>query len=265
MRFDIVAHKLHENKEPWFKISKCSPKREWVDQTQQKFGYRCLPLTMTNQYGWNILCPSAFSAIWNGTNDYDSIKIKYDDPVSNQYNFASSHFGNGVMTMNFDYIFRTSPDVDIYVKGPANNPKDGIHALEGIIETDWLPFTFTMNWKFTRPFKEVRFELNEPIATFFPVQRGFLEQFHTKFVSINESPEFAELYKEYSVKRTNFNNGQFNDDDEKENGWQKFYFQGKDASGCKHIDNHKSNVRVMDFTLGSLNGEENLLDLKKKI
>ena len=37
------------------------------------------------------------------------------------------------------------------VQGPINRPKDGIAALPGIIETDWSPYSFTMNWMFTRP------------------------------------------------------------------------------------------------------------------
>ena len=36
------------------------------------------------------------------------------------------------------------------VTGPFNQPKDAIQPLTAIVETDWAPFTFTMNWKFTR-------------------------------------------------------------------------------------------------------------------
>jgi Family of unknown function (DUF6065) len=43
-------------------------------------------------------------------------------------------------------VFRTPPGCNLYVRGPANSPKDGIAALEGIIETDWSEATFTMNW-----------------------------------------------------------------------------------------------------------------------
>ena len=33
----------------------------------------------------------------------------------------------------------------------SGRPKDGISALSGVIETDWLLYNFTVNWIFTRP------------------------------------------------------------------------------------------------------------------
>ena len=59
-------------------------------------------------------------------------------------------------------------------QGPINRPKDGIAALSGIIETDWAPYTFTMNWIFTQPEVDVHFEKGEPFCHIFPVQRGLL-------------------------------------------------------------------------------------------
>ena len=35
------------------------PSREWMDQTTERFAYRCLPLTIANTHGWEILCPSS--------------------------------------------------------------------------------------------------------------------------------------------------------------------------------------------------------------
>ena len=55
---------------------------------------------------------------------------------------------------------------------PLNEPKDGLQPLTGIIETDWAPFTFTMNWKFTRKLAPVAFEQDEPFCMIFPVKRG---------------------------------------------------------------------------------------------
>ena len=38
-----------------------------------------------------------------------------------------------------------------------------MQPLVGLIETDWLPFPFTMNWVFTRPGR-VRLEKGEPFC-----------------------------------------------------------------------------------------------------
>jgi len=36
--------------------------REWMDSSDQRFAYRCLPLNIANAHGWELLCPSGFSA-----------------------------------------------------------------------------------------------------------------------------------------------------------------------------------------------------------
>lgn len=68
--------------------------------------------------------------------------------------FAAAHVGSGV----------------------PNLAKDGIAPLEGVVETDWLSFTFTMNWIFTRPGR-VRFEADEPFCFITPVNYRAIEAF----------------------------------------------------------------------------------------
>ena len=60
--------------------------------------------------------------------------------------------------------------------------KDGIQALEGVIETDWATSTFTMNWKLTRQCEWVSFKKGEPFCMLVPVPRGLSEQLAPKAV-----------------------------------------------------------------------------------
>ena len=75
---------------------------------------------------------------------------------------AISHFGHGILTFHLPCLFSTEPGAELMVQGPINRPKDGIAALSDVIETDWSPYSFTMNWMFTRPGTPVRFEKGEP-------------------------------------------------------------------------------------------------------
>ena len=34
--------------------------REWMDDSDQRFAYRCLPLNIANAHGWEILCTPGF-------------------------------------------------------------------------------------------------------------------------------------------------------------------------------------------------------------
>ena len=40
--------------------------RNWMEVFAYRHPYRCLPLTMANTTGWEILCPVSFTATWNG-------------------------------------------------------------------------------------------------------------------------------------------------------------------------------------------------------
>ena len=42
------------------------PQRGWMDRFSERHPYRCLPMTMANSTGWEILCPVGFTAEWNG-------------------------------------------------------------------------------------------------------------------------------------------------------------------------------------------------------
>ncbi|MBI1313570.1 hypothetical protein GC176_19945 [bacterium] len=131
--------------------------REWMEQTQSRFAYRCLPLTIANQAGWVIPNPTSFTACWSGGPLPEDTKVSFGGGKPDLR--ISSLFGHGTITFNLPYLIRTPPDINLWVKGPTNQPKHGIQALEGIVETDWTAATFTMNWKLTCPNEPVHFNL----------------------------------------------------------------------------------------------------------
>ena len=113
--------------------------RDWMEATDQRYAYRCLPLNIANAHGWELLSPAGFTAVWRGDAALESIWITPDPGTTPP---VVSHFGSGIMTFHVPCIFRTEPGFDFMVQGPINRPKDGIYALSGVVETDWAPFTF---------------------------------------------------------------------------------------------------------------------------
>ena len=109
------------------------------------------------------------------------------------------------------------------IRGPANNPKDGIIGLDGIVETDWAPSTFTMNWRFTRACT-VEFTRGEPICVFFPIQRGVIEAFDGEIIMLEANPELDSKFREWSASRDHFLFGLKTRKPEiVQQGWQKDY------------------------------------------
>ncbi len=195
-----------------------------MDRTPERFAYRCLPLNIANGHGWEILSPSTFAATWSGGREQSSINIVSQD---SGWLLPVSHFGSGVLTFHVHALFRTDPGVDLFVTGPINRPKDGIHALTGIVETDWGGFSFTMNWLFTRPFYPIMFMKDEPICHIFPLPRGMIESVEPRIMPLTSNPELAEAHAEWSKSRVQFNKDlKVSGSEAQKARWQKEYFQG---------------------------------------
>lgn len=209
-------------------IRPATQSRAWMDATPDQYAYRCLPLNIANSHGWELLCPSGFSAVWNGDKSLKGIQVVKDDPDGP--NVAISHFGSGILTFHVSGLMRTEPGYDLWVSGPINLPKAGIYGLTGLVETDWLPFTFTMNWLFTDKNREVRFEKDEPFCSFFPIPRGLIEKFDPILRPLEEDSGLSSDFNDYAQSRKSFNRDLSVDGSEaQKRKWQKTYFQGPDT------------------------------------
>jgi hypothetical protein len=227
------------------KIVPAPLERAWMDQTPDGQAYRCLPLNIANSHGWLVLNTAPFAATWDGGNLLNSVKVR---PLTdNTHMIADSHFGSGVLTFQMDGLFRTDPGYDLMVTGPVNMPKDAIQALSGVVETDWGPFTFTMNWKFTRPGITVTFDRDEPICMIYPLRRGVIEEVEPEFRAFDSHAEVQDSFTGWSNSRRAF---------VKELGvpgseasirkWQKDYFTGNTPYAISPRD-HRTKLRPKPF------------------
>ncbi|MBY0458228.1 MAG: hypothetical protein K2V38_12885 [Gemmataceae bacterium] len=240
---ELTAYALHPN-QPKDVFPEPAPiPRDWMDAAHQRHPYRCLPLVIANQSGWVLRNPTGFSAYWYGGPNKEDVELRFDRPE----NRIVSHFGSGVVTFTIPYLFRTPPGVNLWVKGPANWVKDGVQALEGVVETDWLASTFTMNWKLTRVCEWVRFEPGEPFCMLVPVPRGLIDGFVPKVVPLASAPELQAQYKQWEASRSGFlvDLGARNPE-AVARGWQKDYFQGKTIDG-KEVESHQTRLNVKPF------------------
>jgi hypothetical protein len=242
----LIAYQIHDTPSR-FTLSAAPIEREWMETAHQRFPYRCLPLNIANQNGWVLGCPVAFRAYWYGGPAPADVEVRFDGPADPS---IMSHFGVGTITFSLPYLFRTPPGVNIWAKGPSNWPKDGIQALEGVIETDWASSTFTMNWKLTRPNEWVGFEVGEPICMLVPVPRGFAEGFAPRIELLKGNKELHDKYKAWEASRSMFLKGLLSNDPEAvKQGWQKDYFQGKTGEGGT-FDGHQTRLHIREFEQG---------------
>ena len=164
-----------------------------MDETYQKIAYRCLPLIAANQAGWIVRCPANFTATWSGKIDNYGIRLAYAPDSAHLNHTALSHFGSGVLTFLLPWLFRTPPGFGLLIRGMTNEVKDNAVALDGVVETDWSPYTFTMNWKIVRPEVPVQFSKGDAVCMLQPFPLELLERFDCSFESYDALP--AEVQK----------------------------------------------------------------------
>eukprot|EP01035_Chromulina_nebulosa_P013044 gene13044-17359_t len=230
--------------------------RDWMNATDSRFANRCLPLLIANQNGWMLLNTNRFAATWNGGMGKDALVVEHFDYAPGMIHYAVSHFGSGVLTISVPYLIRTPPGYNLYVRGPANLPKDGISALSGIVETDWSDSTFTMNWIFTRANHRVVFEEDEPIAMISPVRRGEIERFRPVFRSMDTDPETRDGYDAFTASRSQFiTDLTTRADEERRALWQRHYMRGETVTG-KVAREHQTSLNLSRFVEETPDGSD---------
>lgn len=237
MNNSITANYLFEDQH--FKIVKSNVKRDWMDNTVNKYAYRCLPMNIVNQTSWDVLAPCDVHVTWNGGNSPEDLIVEQTEEL---YLFTKSEFGYGIATFHTDFVLTTNGRNCIYCKGPSNMHKENIQPLEGIIETFWLPFTFTMNWKFENP-GTATFKKGEPLFSFFPIDLNYIESFNVNSSKMRDDKALQQKYNTYCESREVHVETGYTDGED----WQKYYLHGKCPFTNIKEPGHKTKVRLNEF------------------
>lgn len=236
---------VHPSWQP--RIRPASQRREWMEASPEQFAYRCLPLAIANAHGWEVLSPCGFAARWNGGMGVEDVEVRVD-PGATPHQMPVSLFGQATLTFHVEGLIRTSPGWNLWVGGSPNSAKDGIAPLGAVIETDWSPYTFTMNWRFTRANEWVRFEEDEPFCFFFPIQRGVLDGVTPAIRPLSEALELADAFARWSLSRNAFQEHvRQTNPTAPADKWQKLYYRGVEPDGAPGAEDHQSKLRLAAF------------------
>jgi hypothetical protein len=112
---ELIAYQIHDV--PEFVIEPAPSTRAWMDATDNRFAYRCLPLVMANQMGWIVRCAATFEVYWNGENSPgEGLVFNWAPETAHLSSYIQDHFGSGILTFSLPFLFRTSPDYGLIVR-----------------------------------------------------------------------------------------------------------------------------------------------------
>jgi hypothetical protein len=151
-------------------------KRDWF---KPNF-YRCLPLTIANQYGFVLKSQYDIIVTWDGGDNNEAISFSFTEPIeeiNRKFPRIASHFGSGVFTLDVPFTLRTPPGINLMTINTPNSILSNITVMTGVIESDNLRRNFTFNFKIEKPNVTTFIPKGSPLATIIPVPRYFVENF----------------------------------------------------------------------------------------
>lgn len=213
-------------------------KREWFDP----HFYNCLPLVIGNSQGFSVNIPFEFDVFWNGGKDPEDVSFVFynEEEVDEKYKVhISSHFGNGIFTINLPFIIKTPENVNIMTISPPNFPLPGLSPLSGVVETDNLAYTFSLNIKIDIPNVWIKVLPDSPVIGLLPIPRFFCDSFElidgNKKLDKNKVKDQKDIAKEHAIVR-DFLSKNFV---EKNKKLDRTYFMGTDIRGNKFKNHQK--------------------------
>lgn len=235
---EITAYRLR--RDVCWPLRPAALHRAWMDAFPMRWPYRCLPLTMANQAGWEVLCPVPFEAVWSGGDGPEALQLRFERDPEIWAHMIGSHFGGGVLTFTVPYLFRTPEPVGLFVRGACNHWVEGASPLDAWVETWASEAPFTMNWKVVAVGAPVRFHEGEPICLIQPFELGHLEEARPAVRDLEDDPELAARYEAWRRARFSFEATREAGDS------QLSYRRGVDAQG-RPLPAHRTRIDVPAF------------------
>jgi hypothetical protein len=214
-------------------------KRDWFD----KDFYKCLPLSIGNTQGFAVSIPFDFDVFWNGGNRPEDLFFKFyeDEKVFNkEINIIlNSHFGYGIFTIHLPVMLKTPPGVNLMTIAAPNFPAFGLSPLTGVVESDNLRYTFTLNVKVDVSNVWIKVQSGYPLIGILPIPRYFCDQF--SLVNAYDIFDKNDIEEERKVCSENAVVDSFLRFNNHNKWWDGCYFDGTDIRGNKFNDHQMPN------------------------
>jgi hypothetical protein len=197
-------------------------KRDWMDATYNKHAYQCLPMTVANVSGWELVLDEDLVVLWEGGNTI--VKVLSGGTQKDRQVAHPSMIG--IISLSTGWAINTEEGYATWITGSPNYFLDGAVPLSATIPSSWWPDEVQMNWKITKVNEPVTFPAGMPYCFFTIYQEGLLESVEFEVENIWDKPELIESRVKYSDMKMKNNT-------ENPWTWTKGIKTGVDADGIK--------------------------------
>lgn len=188
-------------------VEPASIKREFLDNTYNKIGYRCTPITLANQHGWWFKLPQDVVIRWNGKRfgidgeDMNNVQILSGEFFEG-YKIVTTESGVGQITFKLNCNIETDPDHYLIFSGPPNFFHDDAKPLEAIWRSDFFNYhEITFNWIPTTPHKDILFPKGMPVLFIKNYPKNLLNETNFYIEDISNNKNLMDESDQYAMQR----------------------------------------------------------------
>ena len=197
-------------------------RRDWMDDTYNKHAYQCLPMTVANVSGWELVLDEDLVVIWEGGNTI--VKVLSGGTQKDRQVAHPSMIG--IISLSTGWAINTEEGYATWVTGSPNYFIDGAVPLAATIPSSWWPDEVQMNWKITKVNEPVTFPAGTPYCFFTVYPEGLLESVEFEVGNVWDKPDLIESRVKYSDMK-------MKNQEENPWTWTKGIKTGLDADGNK--------------------------------
>jgi hypothetical protein len=187
----ITLTKTHQNPPP---VKQSRVKRDWMDATYNKHAYQCLPLTVANVSGWELILEQDVVVQWDGGNTVP--KVLKGEMYNNRPVTQPSVIG--IMSFTTGWAFNTEDGYSTWISGSPNYFVDGAVPLTASIPSYWWPDEFNMNWKITKIGEPVTFPAGMPFMFFTIYPNQLIQNVEFKIENLWDKSQLIQDRMSYS-------------------------------------------------------------------
>lgn len=156
----MLLKKTTQNPPP---VQQSRLKRDWMDKTYKKHAYQCMPMTVANVLGWEMVLENDVVVFWDGGNSVPRI---LSGGVSENGRTVASCSIIGMVSFHMGWVISTPENISCWLTGSPNYFVDGASPLTATIPTWWWPDEVQMNWMITKSNEEIVFPAGSPFCFF---------------------------------------------------------------------------------------------------
>lgn len=198
--------KLYPNETNRLAVEPAKKMRDWMNDNVHS--YRCVPLSVANQIGWDIILDRKVVIAWNGNNSREDIMV-----IEGQES-AKSHFGSGTITLDIGYTWHTPENTQLLIMPVPNDDNyNRFQSLTALVETDRLKYPWFLTIRMVNK-GYTTIEAGTKLCRVIPITIGNYEDISIKIE--NEPQDFIDYRAWQARERANRPETQ---------PWQKFYHQ----------------------------------------